>query len=84
MADIIYEPRRAALEYARLVCNHYHFCAHGCSYCFARGIFRKDLEMFRTTVELAKDWKALCEDASDGVSNWVADSACFTFPAANN
>jgi DNA repair photolyase len=34
--QIIYEPAGKAKEYARLACNLYNGCTHGCSFCFAK------------------------------------------------
>lgn len=38
----IYEPRGRAREYAELACNLFTGCAHGCRYCYAPRIARKD------------------------------------------
>lgn len=37
----VYEPKGPAREYAELALNHYLFCAHGCTYCYARKVMRK-------------------------------------------
>ena len=61
MTRIIYPPRGAAKEYGGLAVNHYHCCGFGCLYCFSPSCQFKKPEVFRTTVELAKDWKARIE-----------------------
>lgn len=38
----IYEPRGRAREYAPLACNLYTGCSHGCRYCYAPAVLRKD------------------------------------------
>jgi DNA repair photolyase len=57
MADIIYRPRGAALEYCELSMNHYKCCSHGCVYCYASGCLFMTPEAFRTNLVMAKDWK---------------------------
>jgi DNA repair photolyase len=42
----IYEPKGAAKEYGDLAINIYTGCNHGCYYCFAPSVLRKDRETF--------------------------------------
>ena len=42
----IYEPKGAAKEYGDLAINIYTGCNHGCYYCFAPSVLRKDREAF--------------------------------------
>lgn len=44
----IYEPKGKANEYAELALNIYNGCTHGCVYCYAPSVLRKDAEEFRT------------------------------------
>lgn len=46
----IYEPRGRAKEYADLALNIYTGCPHGCYYCFAPNVLRKDIERFHSDV----------------------------------
>ena len=46
----IYEPRGRAREYAKLACNLYIGCPHGCRYCFAPNVLRRDKEEFHGKV----------------------------------
>lgn len=46
MRTPIYEPKGAAKEYGDLAINIYTGCNHGCYYCFAPSILRKDRETF--------------------------------------
>jgi len=42
----IYEPKGRALEYAPLACNLYTGCRHGCRYCYAPRVLRRDRAEF--------------------------------------
>jgi DNA repair photolyase len=44
----IYAPKGAAKEYGDLACNIYTGCNHGCAYCFAPSVLRKDREAFHS------------------------------------
>lgn len=46
MKTPIYEPKGAAKEYGDLAVNIYTGCNHGCYYCFAPSVLRKDRETF--------------------------------------
>lgn len=46
MKTPIYEPKGAAKEYGDLAINIYTGCNHGCYYCFAPSVLRKDRETF--------------------------------------
>ncbi len=43
---VIYQPTKAAAEYARLACNLYRGCGHRCTYCYAPGVLRMSREEF--------------------------------------
>jgi DNA repair photolyase len=45
---IIYEPKGAALEYARLALNPYRGCQHRCIYCYNNGRFGKKGDFFKS------------------------------------
>lgn len=45
---IIYKPKNRALEYADLAANLYRGCSHGCVFCYAPRVIRKDKELFHS------------------------------------
>ncbi|MBQ8708495.1 MAG: hypothetical protein IJ523_10450 [Succinivibrionaceae bacterium] len=47
----IYEPRGKAKEYGDYALNIYTGCPHGCFYCFAPNVLRKDRDEFHSHVE---------------------------------
>lgn len=47
----IYTPKGKAKEYGDLAINIYTGCPHGCYYCFAPSVLRKDREIFHKNVE---------------------------------
>lgn len=47
----IYEPKGRAKEYGDLCVNIYTGCPHGCFYCFAPSVLRREKEAFHTNVE---------------------------------
>lgn len=53
--EAIYQPRGAAYEYAKLACNLYRGCLHGCKYCYAPACVRRTPEDFHTTSEVRVD-----------------------------
>ena len=44
----IYEPKGAAKEYGDYAINIYTGCPHGCFYCFAPSVLRRDREAFHS------------------------------------
>jgi DNA repair photolyase len=43
----IYKPKGKAADYGELACNIYSGCPHGCEYCYAPSVLRKDAAVFR-------------------------------------
>lgn len=52
---VIYQPKGRALEYAKLACNHYSGCSHGCVYCYAPNMLHMDRNDFHAMVTPRKD-----------------------------
>ena len=53
--SIIYEPTGKAREYSPLAANFYDGCDHGCKYCYAPGIRRKERIDYRDNVRPRSD-----------------------------
>lgn len=51
----IYKPSGKAKEYGDFAVNIYTGCNHGCDYCFAPSVLRRDREKFHTEVESRKN-----------------------------
>lgn len=47
----IYEPKGKAKEYGELALNIYTGCTHGCTYCYAPAVLRKDKAVFHINVQ---------------------------------
>ena len=47
----IYEPKGKAKEYGELALNIYSGCTHGCTYCYAPAVLRRDKTSFHTEVK---------------------------------
>jgi DNA repair photolyase len=47
----IYEPKGKAKEYGELALNIYTGCTHGCTYCYAPSVLRKDRMDFHSFIE---------------------------------
>ena len=50
MTNVIYEPKGKAGEYAELAVNLYKGCHHGCTYCYAPNIVKREKNDFHETV----------------------------------
>jgi DNA repair photolyase len=48
---VIYEPKGQAREYAPLAANLYSGCTHGCRYCFAPGVLRRNRQQFHAAAQ---------------------------------
>lgn len=55
MMKPIYEPKGKAKEYGDYAINIYTGCPHGCYYCFAPNVLRKDKEKFHNCIEPRKN-----------------------------
>jgi pyruvate-formate lyase-activating enzyme len=49
--NVIYEPKGQAREYAPLAANLYVGCVHGCRYCFAPGVLRRNRQQFHSAAQ---------------------------------
>ncbi|NCB44233.1 MAG: hypothetical protein EOM59_16690 [Clostridia bacterium] len=60
---IIYEPKGKAREYSPLAANFYNGCDHGCAYCYAPNVARKDREFYKKVTPRANiisEYKKSC------------------------
>lgn len=83
----IYQPKGRAFEYAHLAVNIANGCVHGCQYCYAPGVLRKDRASFHESVTIRKDVlaiieKDLAEMKTKGLTGPVM--LCFTCDAYQN
>lgn len=46
----IYEPKGKAREYGELALNIYTGCSHGCTYCYAPSVLRKEKDIFHSSI----------------------------------
>jgi len=53
--SVLYEPTGAAREYAALAFNPYKGCDHGCTYCYAPLVTRKNRQVFHNETAPRKD-----------------------------
>lgn len=75
----IYEPTGKAAEYARLACNLYKGCAHGCAYCYAPLALHRKREEFHGTSEPRPGiLYALRRDAEQYAGTGTPVLLCFT------
>ncbi len=58
---LIYEPSGRAREYALFAANLYNGCAHGCKYCFAPAVIRREKMDFHAHITPRKGIKDLLE-----------------------
>ena len=77
----IYTPRGAAREYAKLACNVYQGCSHGCSYCFGPNVTHKEKDAFLQAKDRGPDFLERVDKdakllAQQGVTGQV--HLCFT------
>jgi DNA repair photolyase len=52
---VIYEPKGKAKEYSDLAVNLYNGCSHGCTYCYAPGVIKRNRDDFTNNVTARKD-----------------------------
>ncbi len=64
--SIIYTPKGRALEYARLACNLYRGCDHGCKYCYAPGVLRMTSSEFHNSVKPRSNIISKLERCAEG------------------
>lgn len=77
---IIYEPRGRAREYARLACNVYKGCSHGCVYCYAPSATRKTRTEFEASTTRAGDFVCKLErEAAKYQAAGITDQVLLSF-----
>lgn len=77
--NTIYETKGKAKEYGELALNIYTGCTHGCTYCYAPSILRKEKEDFHTSVTVREGIiKALTQKLSGGKIKDKEIFLCFT------
>lgn len=73
--NTIYEPKGRAREYGDLALNIYTGCPHGCAYCFAPQVLKKDRATFHQNVEprqnIASETKKLLDKGYLNVTDHV-------------
>lgn len=77
---VIYEPKGRAREYAKIACNLYTGCSHGCKYCYAPACLRKGRNEFHGNVAPRKDIiKNLEKDAASLPERYKGYEILFCF-----
>lgn len=81
MTSIIYAPKGAAEEYAKLACNPFKSCQHSCTYCYAPSAMHMGAdEYFSGVVEkenvlarIAKDIRKLTPESPEVLFSFIGD-----------
>lgn len=78
--SLIYTPKGRAREYARLACNVYKGCSHGCVYCFAPSATFKSQSEFDAASTRAGDFlRKLEREAAKYEAAGIADQFLLSF-----
>ena len=79
MKNPVYEPSGKAREYSEMALNLYTGCDHGCEYCYAPSVLKKDRKIFHTEVKMREGvLEALEKQCASGSLKGKTVLLCFT------
>ena len=79
MKNPVYEPSGKAREYSEMALNIYTGCDHGCAYCYAPSVLKKDRTIYHSDVKLREGvLEALERQCASGSLNGKTVLLCFT------